>query len=276
MAGEQPIRLKRSLTLRLDDHTFSPLARTRYSSLGLSSTTTLSATPVTPVVRPVKSLSLGHYLGSPNKFLLICSIEISSIDAHLVHHFIDELSPIVVLPPLTIGSSINQSMKDIEKGSEREHNAEGKGSSRSDLEVVGVTLGTRLIKEFYVNLTEEFGNLENPAYSEVYVRALDPLKMPKNIALGVVPPSQTPSTQGHIVPGRATRQQSSKKKHPITKLASPSPPSPKIEVILRFNGVEDLKRFKIKQFVPRESLEELKGFDCAVYKGSFTDSALKN
>ncbi|KAI5680990.1 hypothetical protein M9H77_02217 [Catharanthus roseus] len=262
MAGEQPIRLKRSLTLRLDDRTFSPLARTRYSSLGLSSTTTLSATPVTPVVRPVKSLSLGHYLGSPNKFLLICSIEISSIDAHLVHHFIDELSPIIVLPPLTTGSSINQSMKDIEKGSEREHNAEGKGSSRSDLEVVGVTLGTRLIKEFYVNLTEEFGNLENPAYSEVYVRALDPLKMPKNIALSVVPPSQTPSTQGHIVPG------SSHLKRSI--------PALKIEVILRFNGVEDLKRFKIKQFVPRERLEELKGFDCAVYKASFTDSALKN
>ncbi|KAI5682244.1 hypothetical protein M9H77_03472 [Catharanthus roseus] len=33
-----------------------------------------------------------------------------------------------------------------------------------------------------------------------------------------------------------------------------------IEVVLLFNGVEDLKGFKVKQLVPRWSLEELKGF----------------
>ncbi|KAI5647857.1 hypothetical protein M9H77_33862 [Catharanthus roseus] len=35
-----------------------------------------------------------------------------------------------------------------------------------------------------------------------------------------------------------------------------------IEVMLWLNGVEDLKGFKIEQLVPRESLKELKGFNC--------------
>ncbi|KAI5681418.1 hypothetical protein M9H77_02646 [Catharanthus roseus] len=74
--------------------------------------------------------------------------KILSVYAHLVHHFIDELSPIIVLQPLVIGSSINQSMEDnddgIEEGSEGEHNVEGKGSFGSDLEVIGVTPGTGL------------------------------------------------------------------------------------------------------------------------------------
>ncbi|KAI5683325.1 hypothetical protein M9H77_04553 [Catharanthus roseus] len=98
--------------------------------------------------------------------------EILSVDAHLVHHFIDELSLIVVLPPLNVGSLINQSMEDIdegiEEGSEGEHNVEGKGSSRSDLEVVGQN--ENLVIEFYANLIEEFGNIEKLAYGEVYVR----------------------------------------------------------------------------------------------------------
>ncbi|KAI5658570.1 hypothetical protein M9H77_27363 [Catharanthus roseus] len=34
----------------------------------------------------------------------------------------------------------------------------------------------------------------------------------------------------------------------------------RIEVVLMFNGVEDLKGFKVKKLVPRGSLEELKGF----------------
>lgn len=42
----------------------------------------------------------------------------------------DELSPIAVLTPLPVGSSINQSMEDIdegiEEGSEGEHNVEEK------------------------------------------------------------------------------------------------------------------------------------------------------
>ncbi|KAI5652941.1 hypothetical protein M9H77_30128 [Catharanthus roseus] len=36
----------------------------------------------------------------------------------------------------------------------------------------------------------------------------------------------------------------------------------KIEVVLLFNEVEDLKGFKIKRLAPRGSLEELKGFNC--------------
>ncbi|KAI5667245.1 hypothetical protein M9H77_17098 [Catharanthus roseus] len=39
-----------------------------------------------------------------------------------------------------------------------------------------------------------------------------------------------------------------------------------IEAVLRFNRVEDWKGFKIKYLVPRGSLEELKGFNCAVCK----------
>ncbi|KAI5662284.1 hypothetical protein M9H77_21607 [Catharanthus roseus] len=41
-----------------------------------------------------------------------------------------------------------------------------------------------------------------------------------------------------------------------------------VEVVLLFNGVEDLKGFTIEQLVPRGSLEELKAFNCVVYKGS--------
>ncbi|KAI5658502.1 hypothetical protein M9H77_27295 [Catharanthus roseus] len=47
-----------------------------------------------------------------------------------------------------------------------------------------------------------------------------------------------------------------------------SSPTPSIEVVLRFNGVEDLEGFKVKQLIPRGSLEELKGFNCAVCKES--------
>ncbi|KAI5658501.1 hypothetical protein M9H77_27294 [Catharanthus roseus] len=160
LRGEQPIRTKRSLTLELDDSTLSPLASTRYYSLGLSSTTTSSATPITPIIRPINSLSLSYYLGSPDEFLLMCryflslpiaenlGTEILYVDAHPEHHFIDKLSHIAVLPPLTVGGSINQSMEDInegiQEGSEGEHNVEGKGSSRSDLEVVGLTPDTGL------------------------------------------------------------------------------------------------------------------------------------
>ncbi|KAI5663781.1 hypothetical protein M9H77_23104 [Catharanthus roseus] len=36
----------------------------------------------------------------------------------------------------------------------------------------------------------------------------------------------------------------------------------RIEVMLLFDGVEDLKGFKIKKLVPKGSLEELKGFNC--------------
>ncbi|KAI5680796.1 hypothetical protein M9H77_02023 [Catharanthus roseus] len=68
--------------------------------------------------------------------------------AYPVHHFIDELSPIVTIPFLSIESSINQSMEDIDEGikegSEGKHNAEGKTSSASNLEVVKVTSGTGL------------------------------------------------------------------------------------------------------------------------------------
>ncbi|KAI5680908.1 hypothetical protein M9H77_02135 [Catharanthus roseus] len=45
------------------------------------------------------------------------------------------------------------------------------------------------------------------------------------------------------------------------------------EYVPQFNGVEALKRFKIKQLVPRRSLEELKEFNCAVCKGSFDRDA---
>ncbi|KAI5672683.1 hypothetical protein M9H77_13047 [Catharanthus roseus] len=43
---------------------------------------------------------------------------------------------------------------------------------------------------------------------------------------GVLPPSPTSSIQGHLGPGRSTRQQSIKKKQSGTNMASPSPPPP--------------------------------------------------
>ncbi|KAI5667655.1 hypothetical protein M9H77_17508 [Catharanthus roseus] len=66
--------------------------------------------------------------------------------------------------------------------------------------------------------------------SNSWVRALEPLVMPKIIAPGVVPPSPTLSTQGYTGLDKFTRQESSEKKQPSTKLASPSPlPPPSAE-----------------------------------------------
>ncbi|KAI5682014.1 hypothetical protein M9H77_03242 [Catharanthus roseus] len=67
--------------------------------------------------------------------------EILCANAYPAHHFINELSPIVVLSHLPIESSINLSIEDIDKGIEEcfesGHNSEGKGSFGLDLEVVG-------------------------------------------------------------------------------------------------------------------------------------------
>ncbi|KAI5681484.1 hypothetical protein M9H77_02712 [Catharanthus roseus] len=49
----------------------------------------------------------------------------------------------------------------------------------------------------------------------------------------------------------------------------------RIEVVLLFHGVEDLRRFKIKQLVPRESLEEFRGFNLAMCKGSLHSFSLE-
>ncbi|KAI5677193.1 hypothetical protein M9H77_08143 [Catharanthus roseus] len=62
--------------------------------------------------------------------------------------------------------------------------------------------------------------------SDSWVRALDPLVMPKSTALSVVPQSHTLSTQGHTALDISTRQQSTKKKQFSVKVASPSPPPP--------------------------------------------------
>ncbi|KAI5663414.1 hypothetical protein M9H77_22737 [Catharanthus roseus] len=58
------------------------------------------------------------------------------------------------------------------------------------------------------------GDLSIP--SDSWVKALDPLLMPKSTAPSVVPPSPTLSTQGHIGPDRSIS----------TKVTSPSPPLP--------------------------------------------------
>ncbi|KAI5681869.1 hypothetical protein M9H77_03097 [Catharanthus roseus] len=62
--------------------------------------------------------------------------------------------------------------------------------------------------------------------SDSWVRALDPLVMPKTTTLEMVSPFTTSSIQEHTSLGRSTRQQSSKKKQPSTKLVPPSPPPP--------------------------------------------------
>ncbi|KAI5672125.1 hypothetical protein M9H77_12489 [Catharanthus roseus] len=146
MAGDQPIRPRRSLTLAHEDHALSFLARTRYFSPGSSTTMTSSATPVTPVIRLVISL----YFLQNTLSLLVENLgtQALSVDAYPVHHFIDELSSITILQSLPVESSINQSMEyideGIEEGFEWEHNAEGKGSFGSDLQVVGMTPGGML------------------------------------------------------------------------------------------------------------------------------------
>ncbi|KAI5657401.1 hypothetical protein M9H77_26194 [Catharanthus roseus] len=243
--------------------------------------------------------------------------EVLSVDAHSVRHFINELSPIVVLSPLLVESKINFSMQDIDEGIEEcskgEHNTEGKGSSGLDLEVVGspaygqfyvsghvidfflaniahylscprfsdiegigmeeeidfddVTkvlirdtgavwpetnkLNSNLIKMTYrallrerVHLLYTFAtrkgiNIRTIIFKNIlrlidqkkankialpcpclisnyllgcmdlslpsWVRALNPLVMPKIVAPSVVPPSPTPSILGHTGPGKSTR-----------------------------------------------------------------------
>ncbi|KAI5682205.1 hypothetical protein M9H77_03433 [Catharanthus roseus] len=413
-------------------------------------------------------MSLGHYLGSPDKFLLMCRLsligteisfvmnplllpilpisdfrlmihahvpryflentlsllvvehlgtEILSIDAHPVHHFIDELSPMLYSLPLTVGSSINQSMEDIDEGIEegvtpgtglsqwrKRTRAALKGALSSKTSAkkaravtpssaplkAKIALNKHFIQRFQevlCHLTEEFGNPESPAYGQIYVRGhvidfspeniarylscpyyndiegtslkkeadfdkvtkvltgdagavwpetnrlnsnsmkmpykacfrvfcgnwlsttndlslpfdswvrpLEPLMMPKNIAPGVLPPSPTTYTQGHTGPNRFTRQQSSKKKLPSTNslvfdlkqcqrrsLWKPIPQlestqidhvtAKKLQTIASSDRscttvqhVEDLEGFKIKQFIQKGSLEELKGFNCSVCK----------
>ncbi|KAI5649745.1 hypothetical protein M9H77_35750 [Catharanthus roseus] len=84
-----------------------------------------------------------------------------STDAHLVHHFIDELSSIVLLPHLLVESLINLSMEDIDEGIEE-------GSERSIM-----------LKE---KEALDFGNFESLAYGQVYVREYVIDFSPANIA----------------------------------------------------------------------------------------------
>ncbi|KAI5653601.1 hypothetical protein M9H77_30788 [Catharanthus roseus] len=323
MAEEQPSRPRKSLALGHYECTLSPLAWTTYSSLGSSSTVTSSAT--LDIFEKILSVPIIEKLGT----------EVLSIDAHPVHHFINELSLIDVLLPVPIRSF---------KG---EHHVKGKGSSGQG---------------FYANLSKEFGNPESLAYGQVYVlagdegaiwleakrlnsnlmkmpyralfrvlcekwlsttnvtavpkerahilyalatrkrinicnvifrnilrkidqkkaskiafpcpylisgyllscrglslpsdswvRTLDPLVMPKIVPVSVVPPSPTPSTQGHTGAGRALVS---------TTIASRDRSCAAVQQCGR------LEEFNIKQLVPRGSLEELKGFNCAVCKGS--------
>ncbi|KAI5653248.1 hypothetical protein M9H77_30435 [Catharanthus roseus] len=220
MAGEQPVRPKRSFALGLDDCTLSTLARTRYSSLGSTSTATSSATPGSPCIRMVNSLTLGYFLRTPDEFLLMCRLRLIwtqilfilnpvlpyvlsisdfrlmihayisryffdntmslsavenlgtenlPVNARPMHHYIDELISIVVFPLLTAGSSINQSMGDINEGDE-------------ELALFAEQYNKNLVKEFYGNLIEEFGNSESLAYVQVYVRGHVIDFSPANIA----------------------------------------------------------------------------------------------
>ncbi|KAI5653600.1 hypothetical protein M9H77_30787 [Catharanthus roseus] len=346
MAEEQPIRPRKSLALGQYDCTLSPLAWTTYPSLGSSSIVTSSATLGTLIFSEKYCLyQLWKKFGT----------EVLSIDAHPVHHFIDELSLIDVLLPVPIRSSINLSMEDIneriEEGFKGEHHVKEKGSSGQGV---------------YANLSKEFGNPESLAYGQVYVltgdegaiwleakrlnsnlmkmpyralfrvlfgkwlvttnvtavpkerahllyalatrkriniynvifrnilrkigqkkaskiafpcphlisgyllscrglslpsdswvRTLDPLVMPKIVAVSVVPPFQ-------LHPHKDTRAQAGL---PSSTLVSRTIAS-RDRSCAAVQQCGRLEEFKIKQLVPRGSLEELKGFNCAVCKWS--------
>ncbi|KAI5653274.1 hypothetical protein M9H77_30461 [Catharanthus roseus] len=73
----------------------------------------------------------------------------------------------------------------FEEGSEGEHHAEGKGSFRIgcvELALFAKQYNENLVKEFYANLSEECGNLESPTYGQVYVRRHVIEFSPANIA----------------------------------------------------------------------------------------------
>ncbi|KAI5675778.1 hypothetical protein M9H77_06728 [Catharanthus roseus] len=189
MAGEQPIRSRRSITLGHDDRTLSLLARTRYSSPGSSSTAASSATLVTPVIRSITSLSLGHCLG-----------------------YVDELSHFTVLPPLpryrAIWPETNRLNSNLMKIPYRS--------------LFGVFCGNWLPNTNVTVVLKERVHLRYAFVTKKRINiciALDPLVMLKVVAPGLGPPSPTPSTPGHTSLGRSTS----------TRVTSPSPPAPRVE-----------------------------------------------
>ncbi|KAI5650146.1 hypothetical protein M9H77_36151 [Catharanthus roseus] len=86
---------------------------------------------------------------------------------------------------------------------------------------------TAVLKKRINIFTVIFRNILRQIGQKKASKGTRPLVMPKNTAPGMVLLSPTLSTQGHTSPDTSTRQQSSKKKQPSTKLASqsPSPPS---------------------------------------------------
>ncbi|KAI5677654.1 hypothetical protein M9H77_08604 [Catharanthus roseus] len=199
IVSEQPTRPRKSLALGHEDCTFSPLARTRYSFLGSSSTVASFATVFTPVIRPVTSLSLGHYLVSSKEFSLICRLRLSET---------------------------NMLRLDLMK---MPYKALSRVFCGNWLLITNVTV---VFKErahlICVFATRKTINICAVIFRNI-LKALDPLVMPKIVALIVVLHSPTPCTQGHTGPSRSTRQELSRKKQPNTEMTSPSPPAPSVE-----------------------------------------------
>ncbi|KAI5677037.1 hypothetical protein M9H77_07987 [Catharanthus roseus] len=219
IASEKPIRPKRSLALGHDDRALSPLARTRYSSPGSSSTATLSTTPATPVIRMINFLSLGHYLGSPDELLLMCRLRLPGTGMEEEANF-DKMTKVLIGDTGAIWPKTNRLISNLIKMSYKALFRVFYGNWLPTTNVTAVL--KKRAHMLYAFITRKRINI-------CIVSAMDPLVMPKIVALGVVPPSPTPSTPGHIAPCRSTRQQSSKKKQHNTKMASPSSPAPNTE-----------------------------------------------
>ncbi|KAI5662966.1 hypothetical protein M9H77_22289 [Catharanthus roseus] len=137
MAGEEPIRPRRSLALRYDD-----------SNLSLSKDQIL-------LTRVIKHKNIVYYTS----------------------HSGNPVGKLSSMKDIDEGVEKGSGKGGGGGGGGRGHNIEGKGSSRSlkGMGCVKLTLfaeqyNENLVKEFYANLIEEIGNPKSPTYGQVYVK----------------------------------------------------------------------------------------------------------
>ncbi|KAI5668017.1 hypothetical protein M9H77_17870 [Catharanthus roseus] len=197
--GEQPIRPRRSLALRLDNCTLSPLARTRYSSPRLSSDATSSATPVTLVIRPsMEDIDEGIEEGSEGEHNVEgngsswSDLEVVGVTPGIGLSQGRKRTRVAIKGALSSKTSAKQaraattplSLPLKAKNALNKHFYTKTVELRIKLGIVrfdGVAAGMgyvelalfaeqyneNLVKELYANMTEEFGNPESPAYGQL-------------------------------------------------------------------------------------------------------------
>ncbi|KAI5681113.1 hypothetical protein M9H77_02340 [Catharanthus roseus] len=212
MAGEQPIRPRRSLALGHEDRTLSPLARTRYFSPRSSSTLPSSATPTTPEFYA----NLSEKFGNPESTTYgqvyvrrhVINFSTANIAYYLSCPYFSDIEGIGLEEEADFDESLAETGYPLQMSllfSRKELICSmplppGRGST-SALLSSETSSGCR--------------DLSLPSNS--WIKALDPMVMPKIVAPGVAPPFPTPSMQGHTSPGSSYPKRSSPAPNPWSK-----------------------------------------------------------